>query len=496
MPPTPTLTARDRPNTVAALRRAGYRYRSVREEIRENLIRALRERRPVFPGIIGYDESVIPQVIHALLATHNFLLLGHRGQAKTRLIRGLVDLLDEAIPIIEDAPIPEDPFHPVTPTGRRLAGQNGDDLRIVWLERADRYQEKLATPDVAIADLIGDIDPIKAMSRKLDFNSEEIIHYGIVPRSNRGIFAINELPDLQPRIQVGLLNILEERDFQIRGFPIRMEIDQLMVFTANPEDYTNRGNIITPLKDRIESQILTHYPQSIEDGVAIIKQEAWTGRNDQIRFHIGDFFYELIEQIAVEARVSDYVDRGSGVSARMPITLLETMMSSMERRALMAAEADAFPRVGDLFNALPAITGKIELVYKGEQEGVAQVAEHLVGRSIKERFNQMFVPGHRRGRDPKTQFEEFAPVIAWFESGNVLDLSDMMPQREFESAVNRIDGLKKIAAKYFLNLPDGDLAGAMEFLLEGLAQNFALSKFKLVTGTRYADELAAMQKDD
>jgi magnesium chelatase subunit I len=490
-----------RPTTVGGLRRTGYVYRTVRQEIRENLIRALRERRPIFPGIVGYEETVVPQVVRALLATHNILLLGQRGQAKTRLIRGLTALLDAAVPIIEDAPIPEDPFHPVTPTGRRQVEQNADDLRIVWLERADRYHEKLATPDVSIADLIGDIDPIKAMARKLDFASEEIIHYGIVPRANRGIFAINELPDLQPRIQVGLLNILEEKDFQIRGFPIRMQIDQMMVFTANPEDYTNRGNIITPLKDRIESQILTHYPQSIEDGVAIIKQEAWTDRNEHVRFHISDFFYELIEQIAVEARMSDYVDRGSGVSARMPITLLETMMSSMEQRALTAAETDAWARVADLFNALPAITGKIELVYKGEQEGVAQVAEHLVGRAVRERFNQMFVRGHHRGRDHKSRFEEFADAIAWFEAGNVLDLSDQMGQATYETTLEKIAGLKKIAAAHFPKIAPGasttgDLAGFMEFMLEGLAQNFALSKFKLVTGTRYADELAAMQKDD
>lgn len=492
---TSTLTEK-RARTLGELKAGGYRWRSVRDEIRDNLIRALRERRPLFPGIIGYGETVVPQVIHALLARHNFLLLGHRGQAKTRLIRALTDLLDEAVPVIADAPIPEDPLRPITPTGRRLVREQGDDLPIEWLGRSERYQEKLATPDVTIADLIGDIDPIKAMSRKLDFANEEIIHYGIVPRTNRGIFAINELPDLQPRIQVGLLNILEERDFQIRGFPIRMEIDQLMVFTANPEDYTNRGNIITPLKDRIESQILTHYPMTLEDGVAIIRQEAWTGRDGHVRLHISDFFYQLVERITIEARMSDFVDRGSGVSARMPITLVETMMSSMERRAIVAGDEEAHARVVDLFNALPAITGKIELVYKGEQEGVAQVAEHLVGRAIKERFNEMFIPGYRRGRDPKYGFDEFQTVIGWFESGNVLDLSDQSEQKAHEAKLDRVPGLKKIAQKHFPDLSGSEIYGAMEFLLEGLAQNFALSKFKLVTGTRYADELAAMQKED
>jgi magnesium chelatase subunit I len=323
-----------------------------------------------------------------------------------------------------------------------------------------------------------------------------VIHYGIVPRSNRCIFAINELPDLQPRIQVGLLNILEERDFQIRGFPIRMEIDVFVVFTANPEDYTNRGNIITPLKDRIEAQIMTHYPQSLEEGVAIIKQEAWASRNQQIGFNVSELFYTLTEQTAIEARLSDYVDRNSGVSARMPITLFETMMSAMERRALINRESVAHARICDLYAAVPAITGKVELVYKGEQEGIGHVAEHLVGKAIKERFNEIFVPNYKRGRDPKCSYDEFAPVINWFEGGNTLDLDDVLSFAEFKDALEAIPSLKSITRKTFPKIDGPSIYGAAEFLLEGLAQNFVLSKFKLLTGTRYADELYSMQKSE
>ncbi len=481
--------------TVGELKAAGYRPRKVREEVRANLVAALRERRPLFRGLIGYEDTVIPQVVNALLAQHNILLLGQRGQAKTRLLRSLTELLDEAVPVIEGAPVPEDPLAPVTPTGRRLAAEGGDDLAIAWIGRDERYQEKLATPDVTIADLIGDIDPIKAMARKLEFASADAIHYGIIPRSNRGIFAINELPDLQPRIQVGLLNLLEERDFQIRGFPVRMPIDVMMVFTANPEDYTNRGNIITPLKDRIEAQITTHYPQTVEDGVAIIRQESWGGR-DEVALFIPDLFYTLTEQVAVEARLSDYVDKGSGVSARLSISLLETLASAMERRALLSGETEAHARVGDLYGAVPAITGKIELVYKGEQEGVGQVAEHLVGRAIKEFINARFVPGYRRGRDPKHDWAEFKPVTEWFEAGNVVELEDTLRQRQFERALDAVPGLRKIAQKTFPDLHGPELTGAMELLLEGLAQNFVLSKLKLVRGTRYADELYAVKGDD
>jgi magnesium chelatase subunit I len=481
--------------TLGELKRQGYKPRKVREEIRENLIAALRKKRELFPGIIGFDETVVPQVVNALLAQHDFLLLGLRGQAKTRLLRSLTSFLDDAIPVISGSPIYEDPLAPVTPTGKRMVKEAGDDLPIEWLEAADRYQEKLATPDVTIADLIGDIDPIKAMTKKLDFASEEVMHYGIVPRSNRCLFAINELPDLQPRIQVGLLNILEEQDFQIRGFPVRMPLDLLIVFTANPEDYTNRGNIITPLKDRIEAQILTHYPRTLEEGIAITKQESWASRNGHVALEIPELFYELVEQVAVEARESDYVDRGSGVSARMPITLLETMASAMERRAIMNGETQACARISDLFASIPALSGKIELVYRGEQEGIGQVAEHLIGKAIKERFNELFVPNYKRGRDPKHDFEEFKVVIGWFENGNSVDIDDNMSSDEYAKLLDSVPTLKKRVQKAFPDLKESDLFGAMEMILEGLAQNFVLSKFKLVTGRRYADELSTIQQE-
>lgn len=484
-----------RPKTLKELKATGYQFRPVREEIRENILKLLQEKSPLFSGIIGYEETVIPQVINALLARHDFLLLGLRGQAKTRLLRSLVDFLDPEIPIIAGSPIPEDPLRPVTPTGRNLLREMGDNLPIEWLSASDRYHEKLATPDVTIADVIGDIDPIKAMNRKLDFSSEEIIHYGIVPRSNRCIFAINELPDLQPRIQVGLLNILEEQDFQIRGFPIRMPLDILMVFTANPEDYTNRGNIITPLKDRIEAQIMTHYPRTLEEGVAIIRQEAWAGRGEAIHMTIPDLFYRLVEQTAMEARESEYVDRNSGVSARMPIALMETLMSAMEQRAVLNGEHEAFARVCDLYSALPAITGKIELVYRGEQEGAGHVAEHLIGKAIKERFNEMFVPNYKRGRDARNGIDGFSEIISWFEQGNRIDLDDCMDLRSLRESLGAISGLERKAKKIFGNSDAATMVSAMEFILEGLSQNFMLSKFKLVRGTRYADELSTMGED-
>ena len=484
------------PKTLGELKAQGYQYKPIRTEMRLNMIRALRDKQNVFPGIVGYEETVVPQVINAVLAEHDLLLLGQRGQAKTRLIRCLVNLLDEWIPVIDGSPVHEDPLQPMTPTGKRLLREAGDELPIKWLHRDARYNEKLATPDVTIADLIGDIDPIKAMSKKIDFSNEEVIHYGLTPRSNRCIFAINELPDLQPRIQVGLLNILEEQDFQIRGFPIRMHIDILMLFTANPEDYTNRGNIITPLKDRIDAQVMTHYPLTREEGVEIIKQESWHDRNADVELQVSEMIYTLVEQTAIEARTSDYTDHNSGVSARMPISLLETALSSMERRAMINNELSAAARICDLYNAIPAITGKIELIYKGEKEGLAQVAEHLIGKAVKECFNEKFVPKYQHGRDPRHSFDEFASVVNWFELGNTIDLTDSMSIAELQKMLNAIPGLQQKAQQAFPEMNNGHLPSAMEFILEGLSQNFVLSKFKLVHGTRYMDELTTMSSGE
>ncbi|HRV81850.1 MAG TPA: magnesium chelatase, partial [Planctomycetota bacterium] len=358
-----------RPQTLGQLKQSGYRPRTVRQELRENLIERLRSGEPVFPGIIGFDRTVLPQIQNAILSGHDFILLGLRGQAKTRILRSLANLLDEAIPAIADSPLNEDPLAPMTSEAKRRVRQEGDALPIVWIPREDRYREKLATPDVTVSDLIGDIDPLKAANRNLELDNPEVIQYGIIPRTNRGIFAINELPDLQARIQVALLNLLEEGDIQIRSFPVRLPLDVLLVFSANPEDYTNRGSIITPLRDRIASQILTHYPRTIADSMAITDQEAWAKRDGEVQVTVPDYLRLTIEEVAFRARESALIDQNSGISARMTIALYENVLSNAERRALITGSDRATVRTSDLFSAIPAITGKVELVYEGEREG-------------------------------------------------------------------------------------------------------------------------------
>jgi len=463
--------------------------------MRKNLIRMLRKGEKVFPGILGYDDTVIPQVYNAILARHDFLLLGLRGQAKTRLVRSLVNLLDEYIPVVQGSHINDDPLNPITRHARDLVERMGDEAPVEWLPRERRYQEKLATPDVTIADLIGDVDPIKAMSRKLDFSDEEVIHYGIIPRSNRGIFAINELPDLQPRIQVGLLNIMEEKDLQIRGFPIRIPLDLCIVYTANPEDYTNRGNIITPLKDRIDSQIITHYPEDLNEATAITRQEAWTERDssDGITVEIPELYRELVELVAFEARKSEYVDRNSGVSARMPITLLETVVAAAERRALMKGDHETTLRITDLFAAATAITGKVELVYKGEQEGPQNVAQFLVGRAVKEAFNRRFVPNYKPGREQKFTFPRFQPVVGWFEDDNrILDIYDDMDEAGYKNALTEVSGLESVVAEEWKPSHDSDKFALMEFVVEGLHQNFLITKMAAGRKVIYTDTVSHM----
>ncbi|MCC5877474.1 MAG: magnesium chelatase, partial [Candidatus Sumerlaeia bacterium] len=364
---------------------------------------------------------------------------------------------------------------------------------IEWLHRSKRYHEKLATPDVSIADLIGDIDPIKAVSKKLDFSDEEVIHYGIIPRSNRGIFAINELPDLQARIQVGLLNIMEEKDIQIRGFPVRLPLDVSLVFTANPEDYTNRGNIITPLKDRIDAQILTHYPTNLEDARRITEQEAWTERGTEI--HVAPLLVELVERVATEARESDFVDKASGVSARMAISFLETVHSMAEIRACANGTREGHARVSDIFDSLTALTGKIELVYKGEQEGVTNVALHLIGRAVREAFNSRFVSGHKRGRDRKADFSAFQPIIDWFENGNSLELHTTMTDEEYTAALNGVGGLRDVTRELTNPANDAEMLLQMEFVVEGLHQNFLLTKRMEDARIRYTDSVSYMMNE-
>jgi magnesium chelatase subunit I len=492
-----------RPRTLGELKTTGYRARSVKDELRENLIVRLRAGGPLFPGIIGYEHTVEPQIVNALLSRHDFILLGLRGQAKTRLLRSLPGLLDEWVPAIEGCPLNSDPYDPLTHFARQQLDVHGDATPIHWLHRDSRYQEKLATPDVTIADLIGDIDPIKAATLRLDYSDERVIHYGIIPRTNRGIFAINELPDLQPRIQVGLLNILEEKDFQIRGFPVRIPLDVAMVFSANPEDYTNRGNIITPLRDRINSQIVTHYPLTREEGATITRQEAWTERGAGIQVVIPAFMRELVEEVAIQARKSEYVDQNSGVSARLPIALVENLVSNAERRGLVTGESRVVTRVCDLQQAVSAVSGKVELVLEGEQEGALNVARALLGRGVKAVFNQRFPDAFKprrprgRGATPPDEGEtqaasEYRPILEWFSSGNHTRVSDDMPTPEFARALSQVKGLGTLANKYLEPRDADEQAVAMELVLEGLHQSSMLSRERSDTATEYKDMLKSM----
>lgn len=478
-------------STLGELRRSDYQYRSIRQELRENLLVKLRSGETVFPGIIGYDRTVIPQVQRAILAQHDFILLGLRGQAKTRLIRSLTTLLDPYIPIVEGVDVPDDPIAPVFGVTKRIIREKGDETPIRWIPREERFQEKLATPDVSVADLIGDIDPVKVMSRRLELSDESAIHYGIIPRSNRAIFAINELPDLQPRIQVSLLNILEENDIQIRGFPIRIPLDLLMVFTANPEDYTNRGSIITPLKDRIDAQILTHYPYTVDDALAITSQEAFVPAANGTTITIPGYMREVVEQAAFEARKSEYVDQNSGVSQRLSISFFETLYSAVEHRMVVQGGTREIARMCDLFHCVPAMTGKMELVFKGEQEGLLNVAHRIIGQAIGVVFDKVFLPPTKKPRR-KLDPEPYKEILSWFENGNHLDLSDQLRPEEYLGRLRDVPGLEAMAQKH-LNPPDDlHLAAAMEFALEGLVQHYLISKKYDAETVRYVDTVSEM----
>ncbi len=459
--------------TLGTLKAQGYARRSVKDELRSNLLAKLRRGEPIFRGIIGFDHTVIPQVQHAILGRHDIILLGLRGQAKSRIIRMLPDLLDEYLPAIAGSEVNDDPLAPISKYGRELIAAQGDDTPIAWIHRSERYGEKLATPDTAIADLIGDIDPIKAAHRRLTYADEEIIHFGIIPRTNRGIFAINELPDLQARIQVGLLNIMEEQDIQIRGFSVRFPLDIMMVFTANPEDYTNRGNIITPLKDRIDSQIITHYPQSIEIGVAITQQEAWQERGEGApKVAVPRYLCEVIEQVAFEARKSEFVDQKSGVSARMTRSALEEVISAAERRCVLGGEASTVARITDLECIEPAIAGKVELVYEGEQEGVQNVAHLLIGRAVRSIFPRYFPdPADKRGgRDA------YRHILHWFANGNSITLRPDAKAGSYGRSLAKVGGLREFVAKYAPPKRNAAYASLMGFVLEALHQNSLLGK--------------------
>ena len=447
------------PSTLGALRTAidagRVSRRSVRDEVRANLVSRLRAGGTLFPGIIGYDDTVVPQIVNAILSRHNFILLGLRGQAKSRILRALAGLLDEAIPVVPGCEIHDDPLAPLCAVCRARVRREGDDLPVAWLPREARYVEKLATPDVTIADMIGDLDPIKAARAGLDLADELTMHYGLVPRANRGIFAINELPDLAGKIQVGLFNILQEGDVQIKGYPVRLPLDVLMVFSANPEDYTARGKIITPLKDRIGSEIRTHYPAARRDAMAITAQEAWVARGD---VHIPEFVREAVEEVAFQARLDQKIDKRSGVSQRLPISLLENVVSNAERRALVAGEATIVPRITDIYAALPAITGKFELEYEGELRGAHNVARDIIRAAVGNVFNGYFANADLR------------QVTEWFDLGGTLQVDDTLGAAELLSRTSPVQGLTELARQ-----AGGDgrtegpvLAAAVDFVLEGL----------------------------
>lgn len=476
--------------TLGELKKTGYKPQAIKEELRANLIKSKKVGKNVFEGIWGYEDTVIPDVERAILSRHNINFLGLRGQAKTRMARMMTGLLDEYIPVIEGAPLNDDPLDPISKFAREKVEELGDDTPIDWMHRDERYTEKLATPDVTIADLIGDVDPIKAASLKLPYSDERVIHFGLVPRSHRGIFVINELPDLQARIQVALFNILQEGDIQIRGFKLRMPLDVQFVFTANPEDYTNRGSIVTPLKDRIDSQIITHYPSSIEVGKKITSQEAILAKEQQDNVEVFDLAKDLIEQIAMEARESEYVDAKSGVSARLTISAYENLVSACERRMLMSGEEKTSVRVTDFIGVIPAITGKVELVYEGEQEGPGIVANNLVGKAIRSQFINYFPdPEKERKKEKGNPYE---PIKDWFEKGNMVDLIFDARQKEYQKELKNIPGLEELVNKYQKTSHEGFRYFLMEFALFGLAEYSMLSKHQLEQGMQFKDLFTSM----
>ena len=428
--------------------------RSVKDELRANLVDRLRSRQAVFPGVLGFQDSVVPHVVNALLSRHNFILLGLRGQAKTRILRALTELLDPEVPILADAELPDDPFAPRTLEGQALVAEQGDDAAVAWLPRELRYVEKLATPDVTVADIVGDIDPIKAARLGTQLGDPRSVHYGLLPRANRGIFAMNELPDLAGKVQVALFNVMQEGDVQIKGYPVRLMLDVLLVFSANPEDYTARGKIITPLKDRIGSEIRTHYPRTIEHGMAITAQEAWTARDSGAS--VPGFVREIVEEVAFQARDDNRVDKHSGVSQRLPISLLEDVVSNAERRSLTADEGPPLARPSDVYAGLAAVTGKLELEYEGELKGGEAVARELIRRAVAQVF------GRRVGD------LDLSAVVAYFEADQALKVPVDLGAHALLECYARVPGLLDVAARLAEEEGSDALAVAAEFVLEGL----------------------------
>jgi magnesium chelatase subunit I len=475
--------------TLGELKKSGYKLRSIKDELRDNLIKKLKKKENVFEGIWGYEETVIPDLERAILAGHDINLLGLRGQAKTRLARLMVNLLDDYIPVVAGSELNDDPLQPLSRFAVDKINELGDQTPVSWVSKEDRYTEKLATPDVSIADLIGDVDPIKAAALKLPYADERVIHFGLIPRSNRCIFVINELPDLQARIQVALFNILQEGDIQIRGFKLRLPLDIQFVFTANPEDYTNRGSIVTPLKDRIDSQIITHYPKTLDIGKRITQQEARL-KDTQRTIAVTEIAKDLVEQIAFEARKSEYVDAKSGVSARLTISAYENLIAAAERRSIINNEKNTAIRVSDFIGVIPAITGKVELVYEGEQEGPNIVAQNLVGKAIRSQFLNYFPdPDKFRKQKEKSPYKK---VTEWFGDGNTIDLLHDMTQSEFESKIKKIPGLSDLINEAHRGQDQGTKLFLMEFALHGLAEYSLISKHNLSAGLQFKDLLSSM----
>jgi len=480
------------PSTLGELKSSqNYQPRSIKTELRENLIHNIQNGVSSFPEIQGFDDTVIPDLERAILSGHNMLLLGLRGQAKTRIARLLVNLLDEYMPVLEDSELMDDPMQPMSSQGHRIVEEQGDEAKIEWIHRSERFVEKLATPDVSIADLIGDVDPIKAANLKLPYSDERVIHFGLVPRAHRSIFVLNELPDLQARIQVALFNILQEGDIQIRGFKLRMPLDIQFIFTANPEDYTNRGSIVTPLKDRIESQILTHYPKTLDVAKAITRQESRISDDRKKRIQVPELLEDFIELMAFKARESEYVDENSGVSARMPISAMENLISTAERRMLKNSETKTIARITDFWGVIPSITGKLELVYEGEQNGPYEVALSIIEAAIQELFLM-----HFKNPDQTSEKEEspYADIKAFFENGGKVNLINDSENKTYKKELEKVNGLSALVK--VANFSKEEMLTAMELVLHGLSTFNVIEREIIDDEIQFSDPLSGIFGDD
>ena len=477
---------KDNINTLGDLKKAGYKSKSIKDELRDNLIEKIKNKETTFEGVHGYQNTVIPELERAILSRHNINLLGLRGQAKTRLARLMLNLLDEYIPVVEGSEINDDPLQPISRYAKELVKEKGDATPVSWLHRSERFAEKLATPDVTVADIIGDVDPIKAANLKLSYADDRVIHYGMIPRANRCIFVINELPDLQARIQVALFNILQEGDIQIRGFKLRLPLDMQFIFTANPEDYTNRGSIVTPLKDRIGSQILTHYPTDIETARLITEQEAKLVKSQKETVKVPDLARDLLEQIVFEARESELIDAKSGVSARLSITALENLLSTAELRALKSGDNKSTVRLSDFVGIIPSITGKVELVYEGEQEGAAMVAYNLIGEAVKNLFVEYFPKIEKlKKQEDESPYDD---IISWFfNQKDGFELLDDLRDKEYISLLDSISPLDDLLGEHQPNILKEDSYFVKEFVLWALVEYKQLSKFRFTEGIQFKD---------